>query len=291
MLQRNKIKMLPEEISNKIAAGEVVDRPVSIVKELVENSIDAMANSIVVEIKEGGKTYIRVSDNGFGIEKESIELAFERHATSKISTADDMEHIHSLGFRGEALASIAAVSHIEIISKTEEEDTGIRMEIAAGQIIDKSEVGSSQGTTIIIKDLFYNVPARLKFLKQSGTEANLIIDLLSKMALAYPHIKFRLISNTKTLFVTNGSGDILKNIRSIYKNECPEDLLMVTGEESPYQLKAYISKPSFTKSNRKYQIFFVNGRYIHNTTLEKSIYRAYKELLFNNHYPVIFLFL
>ena len=291
MLQSKKIIRLAEEISNKIAAGEVVDRPVSIVKELVENSIDARADSIIVEIKEGGKTYIRVSDNGSGIDKEYIELAFERHATSKIETSEDIDNIRSLGFRGEALASIAAVSHTEIITKTYDNDTGIRMRIAGGKIQDKSEIGCPEGTTILIKDLFYNVPARLKFLKQSATEANLVIDLLSKLSLAYPNIKFRLINNSKILFTTNGAGDMQKNRRSIYKNDSGQDLLEVIGEKELYKLKGYISKPSTSKSNRKYQIIFVNGRYIHNSIIDKSISRAYKELLFDNRYPIAFLFL
>jgi DNA mismatch repair protein MutL len=196
-----------------------VDRPLSIVKELVENSIDAGSTSVIVEIRNGGKTYIRVSDNGSGIRKEDADLAFKRHATSKINNADDLDHISSLGFRGEALSSIAAVSRIELITKTAGDKSGIRIKIEGGEMLEKEDTGCPEGTTIIVEDLFFNTPARMKFMKPDATESTLIIDFISKMTLAYPGIKIRLINNGNILFSTNGKGDIHSNILTIYSKE------------------------------------------------------------------------
>lgn len=277
--------------TNKIAAGEVVERPISIVKELVENSIDAGASSIVVEIKNGGKSYIRITDNGSGILPDEVEMAFERHATSKISDSEDLNHLMSLGFRGEALASIAAVSHTELITKTPSNQSGIQVKLDGGVLSHKKEMGCPNGTTIIISDLFYNTPARLKFLKQDATEANLIIDFVSKISLAFSDIGFRLINNGKILFSTSGSGDTYKSITSIFQKEIAQDLIQVLECNDFYELKAYVSTSSNTRASKKYQIFFMNGRYIKSPLLDRALNNAYRELVFEGRYPIAFLFL
>lgn len=290
-LENKRIVKLSPSTANKIAAGEVVDRPVSVVKELIENSIDAGANSIIVEIEQGGKSYIRITDNGSGILYEDVENAFERHATSKIREAEDLQYINTLGFRGEALASIAAVSRVEIITKTKNNKAGIKLKIAGGTVIEKKETGCPDGTTIIVSELFYNVPARLKFLKQDAAEANLIIDFISKVSLAYSNIKFRLINNGKILFSTSGDGNVYKNIVSIYKQEIAHDLIHISEETEIYKLDAYISTPSNTRPSKKHQIFFVNGRYIKSAVLDRSFNNSYHELVPEGRYPVGFIFL
>lgn len=289
--ENKRIIELPKNVYDKIAAGEVVDRPLSIVKELLENAIDAGSNTIIVEIKNGGKSYIRVTDNGCGIEKDDVELAFKRHATSKIQTASDLDSITSLGFRGEALASIAAVSRTELITKTISEKSGIRVKIEGGEILEKADTGCPEGTTVIIQDLFYNTPARLKFMKPDATESTLIIDFLSKMALAYPSIKIRLINNGTILFSTSGKGDIYSNILTIYSKDVGEKLIHLQENEGEMFLEAYVSSPSQSKTNRKSQIFFVNGRSISSKLMENAISDAYAEKLFEGRHPIAFLFL
>lgn len=291
------IRELPKLVADKIAAGEVVDRPISIVKELVENAIDADATSIIVEIKNGGKTYIRVTDNGSGIPKEQVELAFKRHATSKIQVSEDLDHITSLGFRGEALSSIAAVSRVELITKENFIDgesslkSGISIKIEGGEVVEKNEIGCQEGTTIIVSDLFYNTPARFKFMKPDNTESSLIIDFISKMALAYPNLKIRLINNNNILFSTNGKGDILSNIFTIYSKEMSNQLIHFIKSDMDMQLEAFISSPQNTNATRKKQIFFVNGRYINSKLLETAIKEGYQEKLFDGRFPTVFLFL
>lgn len=287
----NRIIELSRNVANKIAAGEVVNRPLSIVKELIENSIDAGATSIIAEIKNGGKTYIRITDNGSGIHKEDVELAFKRHATSKLRNASDLNSIQSLGFRGEALASIAAVSKVELITKTPDEKTGICIKIEGGEIIEKEEIGCPEGTTVIVEDLFYNTPARLKFMKTDSTESTLIIDFISKITLAYPHIKIRLINNGNILFSTSGKGDIYSNILTIYSKAIGDKLIHLKESVEEMSLEAFISPPSYTKTNRKNQVFFVNGRYISSKAMEDAVTEAYKEKIFSGRYPVVFLFL
>ncbi len=291
MLQINEINLLPAEVSEKIAAGEVVDRPLSIVKELVENSIDAGADNIVVEIKNGGKTHIRVTDNGGGIPAKDVRKAFQRHATSKIRSASDLDMIHTLGFRGEALTSIAAVSKVEIITKTAVERAGIRMILEGGQILDNSPVGSSDGTTIIVTDLFYNTPARLKFMKTDGAEGSLIIDFISKMALAYPHIRFRMINNGTVLFSTLGKGSIYSNILTIYSKQIGDRLIEIDEREGEYRLQAFISPPDISRPNRRGQVYFVNGRSISNKVLETAVTSAYQERITQGRSPLVYLFL
>ncbi len=290
-LETRKIMELPKHVADKIAAGEVVDRPLSIVKELVENSIDAGATSVIIEIRNGGKTYIRVTDNGSGIHRDDAELAFQRHATSKIKNETDLDHISSLGFRGEALASIAAVSQVELITKTAGEKSGIRIKIQGGDILEKEDTGCPEGTTIIVEDLFFNTPARLKFMKPDSTESTLIIDFVSKMTLAYPMIKIRLINNGNILFSTPGKGDIYSNILTIYSREIGDKLIHLREESGQMTLEAFISAPNNSKTNRKSQIFFVNGRYISSKLMENAVNDAYREKLFEGRYPIAFLFL
>ena len=250
------IVQLPRQIADRIAAGEVVDRPVSIVKELVENSIDAGSTSIVVEIRKGGKTYIRVTDNGSGISSADTETAFLRHATSKISSASDLDAIGTLGFRGEALASIAAVSRTELITKTAEERVGSYILMEGGIVAERSEKGCPAGTTIIVRDLFYNTPGRLKFLKSDNTEGALIIDLVSKIALAYPQIRVRMINNSNTLFTTSGRGNRLSAIATIYDPQLSKRLISVhaVSEQNGLELEGYISSPDNTRKNRRSQV-------------------------------------
>lgn len=285
------IKILEKNIADKIAAGEVVDRPLSVVKELVENAIDADASAITVEIKHGGKTYIRVTDDGVGISADEAELAFERHATSKIKQASDLEGIETLGFRGEALASIAAVSRTEIITKTRKQKSGIRLAIEGSQTAEKHGTGCPDGTTIIIRDLFFNTPARLKFMKTDATEGSKIIEFVSQIALAYTQIKLRLISNGTMLFSTQGKDDLYQNILTVYSKEVGMNLIPVAKNTEGLSLKGYISSPGISKPNRKSQIFFVNGRVVNSKIIEKGIKEAYSDKLFDGRHPIAFLFL
>lgn len=291
MLQNNEINLLPEEVSEKIAAGEVVDRPLSIVKELVENSIDAGSDNIVVEIKNGGKTYIRVTDNGAGIPAKDVGKAFQRHATSKIRSTADLDRIRTLGFRGEALTSIAAVSKVEIITKTVADKAGIRMVLEGGKTLEESPVGCSDGTTIIVTDLFYNTPARLKFMKTDGAEGSLIIDFVSKMALAYPDIRFRMINNGTVLFSTRGKGGVHSNILTIYSKQIGDRLIEIDETDGDYRVQAFISPPDTTRPNRRGQVYFVNGRSVSNRILETAVSAAYQERIAQGRCPLIYLFL
>ncbi len=289
---RQKIAELPRQLADKIAAGEVVDRPLSIVKELVENSIDAGADFITIEIKHGGKSYIRVTDNGCGIPKQEVELAFKRHATSKISKMKDLDSIETLGFRGEALASIAAVSRTEIITKSPEEEMGTCVVNEGGSITSISDTGCPDGMTIVVRDLFYNTPAREKFLKKDNTESSLIIDFISKIALAYPDVRIRLINNGNTLFTTPGRGDRFSCIATVYDPHTAEKMIRISDTDGDIlHLEGYISPPEFTRMNRKNQIFFVNGRYVQSKVLERAVSDAYRQRLFEGRYPMVFLFL
>ncbi|MBK5261132.1 MAG: DNA mismatch repair endonuclease MutL [Peptostreptococcaceae bacterium] len=285
------IKLLSKIVADKIAAGEVVDRPLSIVKELVENSIDAGASHITVEIKNGGKSYIRVTDNGCGIYKNEVTIAFMRHATSKISEAEDLGHIITLGFRGEALASISAVSRVELISKRGDEKTGSKLVISEGEIEENVPVGCPDGTTLVVSDLFYNTPARLKFMKSDSTESTLIIDFISKMALAYPEIIIRLINNGTNLFTTPGKGDRFNTVLTVYSRDTGEGLIPVFAESEFIRMEGFVSKPSYSKTNRKHQIFFVNGRVISSKVIETGLEEAYFDKMFDGRFPVAFLFI
>ena len=285
------IRLLDKSVSDKIAAGEVIERPISIVKELVENALDAGADSVVVEIKNGGKSYIRVTDNGCGIPSEEAETAFLRHATSKISTAADLDAIDTLGFRGEALASIAAVTRTEVITKTKGSKTGTRLILHGGRVITKEKTGCPDGTTIIVTDLFYNTPARLKFMKTDSAESGLIIDFMSQMALAYKDVKFRLINNGRILFSTPGDGNRLNTILRVYHDVDSRNMVPVCHSEDSISVDGYISTPAFSKTTRGSQIYFVNGRVVSSKVIEKGVSEGYRERLFEGRYPVVYLFL
>ena len=285
------IRVLDKHIADKIAAGEVIDRPVSIVKELVENAVDAGADSITVEIKDGGRTYIRVTDNGCGIPAEEAETAFMRHATSKISTEQDLDRIETLGFRGEALASICAVARVELITKTADSKSGRRLVVESSRVLENSATGCPDGTTVTVRDLFFNVPARYKFLATDAAEARRIIDFMSRIALSYPDIRFNMINGSITVFTTSGKGNILANIISIYGKDIGEGLIPVEKSAGGFTLKAHVSSPDKTLPSRSRQIFCVNGRIIASSVLERAIDRAYAERMFKGRFPIAFLFL
>lgn len=285
------IRVLEKDVADKIAAGEVVDRPLSIVKELVENSIDAGASAITIEIRKGGKEYIRVTDDGCGIPAEQVETAFLRHATSKISTAADIDAIETLGFRGEALASIAAVSRTEIITKTADSKTGIKMLVEGSYVKDKTVTGCPDGTTIVVSDLFYNTPARRKFMKSDAAESSAVIEFASQIALAYPQLKIRIINNGTLLFSTNGKGDRYKNILTVFDRSIGEDLIPVHAEAGYLEIEGYVSNPGKSRANRRSQIFFVNGRVVESKVIQRGIAQAYADKLFEGRHPVVFLFL
>ncbi len=285
------IKVLEKNIADKIAAGEVIERPVSIVKELVENSLDSGAKSITVEIKNGGKSYIRVTDDGCGIPKDEVETAFFRHATSKISTINDLNRIDTLGFRGEALASIAAVTRTELVTKTSDSKTGTKLTIHGGEIVLKEDTGCPDGTTIIVCDLFYNTPARLKFMKADNAESMMIIELISQMALAFKYVKFRLVNNGKVLFSTLGDGDRLNTIVRVFPDVDSKNLVSVNENVDGLALEGYISTPAMSKNNRGSEIFFVNGRVVNSKVMERGVNLGYKERLFEGRYPICYLFL
>ena len=285
------IKILDKHIADKIAAGEVIDRPVSIVKELVENAVDAGASSITVQIKDGGRTYIRVTDNGCGIPADEVETAFRRHATSKIASEADLDCIETLGFRGEALASICAVSRVELITKTADAKAGRRVVVESSQVLENSATGCPDGTTVTVRDLFFNVPARYKFLATDASEARKVIDFVSRIALSYPDIRFSMINGSSRVFTTSGKGNILANIISIYGKDIGEGLIPVEKSEGGFTLKAHVSSPDKTLPSRSRQIFCVNGRIIASSVLEKALDRAYAERMFKGRFPIAFIFL
>ncbi len=273
------IVLLDDLTINKIAAGEVIERPASVVKELVENSIDAGATNINVEIKNGGISYIRITDNGKGLVEDDMEIAFERHATSKIRAAEDLETVKSMGFRGEALASIAAIAKVEMKSKTADNETGYEVIVEGGNIISKQEIGCPQGTTITVQNLFFNTPVRYKFLKKDFTEAGYIEDVITRIALVNPHIAIKLISSGKTIIQTSGNGDLKGVIYNIYGKEIAENILDVDYQYEDIRVKGVIGKPSISRSNRSNQLFFVNKRYIKDKTLTSSAEQAFKGMI------------
>lgn len=284
-----KINVLSKEIAELIAAGEVIERPASIVKELLENSIDAGATSVTVEIKNGGITYIRVTDNGAGMEPEDLSVAFLRHATSKIKASVDLDSIGTLGFRGEALASISAVSRMEISSKTRSMQFGCRIELQAGEQLDFGETGCPDGTTVIVKDLFYNVPARLKFLKKNTSEANSINGIMDKLALSHPEVSLKLISDGKIKLNTTGNGDLLSAIHGAFGSELSANLMNVSYENNGMKVWGYITPPQESRSNRGMQHFFVNGRYVRSKTCMVALEEGYKNALMVGKYPACIL--
>ena len=280
------INLLDSDTINKIAAGEVVERPSSVVKELVENAIDAKATAVTVEIKEGGISFIRITDNGSGIEKEDVPIAFYRHSTSKIRSAKDLLVIASLGFRGEALSSIAAVSQVEMMTKTSRALTGIRYKIEGG--IEKSveDIGCPQGTTFIIRNLFYNTPARRKFLKTAMTDAGYISDLMQRLALSHPEISFKFINNGQTRLHTTGNMRLKDIIYNVYGRDIAANVLEVSAQTSNVHISGFIGKPLICRGNRTYENYFINGRYIKSGIITKAIEEAYKNFIMVHKYPL-----
>ena len=271
------IVLLDEQTINKIAAGEVVDRPASIVKELVENSIDAKATAITVEIKKGGISYIKITDNGTGFHSDDIEMAFERHATSKIRKEEDLQKITSMGFRGEALASVAAIAKVVLTTKNVDEQVGTKVRVEAGNIVSRKEVPCNTGTTLEIYDVFYNVPARFKFLKKDYTEAGYIEDAVTRIALAYPHISFRYINNGKTVIQTSGTGNLHDTIYDIFGKEVYNAVLPIDFESGDMKVFGMIGKPVISRSTRMHQFIYINNRYIKDKTISSAIDRACEE--------------
>ncbi len=283
------INLLDNETINKIAAGEVIENPKSIVKELVENSIDAGADEITIEIKNGGKSFIRVTDNGKGIEKDQVENAFKRHCTSKISSSDDLNSLFTLGFRGEALASIAAVSKVEIITRTNDDIYGIKMTIEGGKIISKEDIGCPVGTTITVTDLFYNVPARKKFLKSDISESSNINEIVVSLALSKENISFKYINNNNVAYRTPKTNNLMNTISSLYEKDLYNSLLKIDYKGDVLGITGYTTNLNYYRGNRKQQIVFVNGRVIKHRRMSYFIEEAYNTLLPKNKYPACFI--
>lgn len=285
------IHVLDQITIDKIAAGEVVERPASIVKELSENAIDAGATSIVVEIKEGGISFIRISDNGCGIAKDDVANAFLRHSTSKIESADDLMSIHSLGFRGEALSSIAAVSQVELITKPRECACGITYRIEGGKEVSFDETGAPDGTTFLVRQLFYNTPARRKFLKTPMTEASHVSDIVTRLAMSHPEISFQFINNNQSRVHTSGNGDVKDVIYHIYGREIANHLIKVDCSRKNMCVKGYIGEPLISRGNRNFENYFINGRYIKSNIISKAIEDAYKDFSMQHKYPFTVLYI
>ena len=273
------IVLLDDLTINKIAAGEVVERPASVVKEMVENSIDAGATNINIEIRNGGISYIRITDNGKGIAKDDMEIAFERHATSKIRNASDLNVVKSMGFRGEALASIAAIANVEMVSKTENEQTGNKIVVEAGKVLSFEETGCPTGTTITVQNLFFNTPVRYKFLKKDFTESGYIEDVVTRLALVNTNIAFKLINSGKTIIQTSGNGNLQDVIYAIYGSDIATSVLDVDYTYEDIHITGVVGKPEIARSNRSNQIFFVNRRYVKDKTLSGATENSFKGLL------------
>lgn len=280
-----KINVLDKEIANQIAAGEVIERPASIVKELIENSIDAGATQITIEISGGGAAYLRITDNGSGIYREDVIPAFYRHATSKIRSSEDLFSIRTLGFRGEALASIAAVARVEMMTKQAEEESGTFLSIEGGEVKEHKDIGCPNGTTITVRELFYNVPARLKFLKKDSTENSHVADIVEKLALSNVHISFKLIINGRETLFTSGDGSLQNCIYSLFGRDIAQKCLKVDYETHGMRLTGMIGKSEIAKNNRNFQIFYINGRYIKNRTIGYALEEAYKNMMMAGKHP------
>ena len=279
------IEVLDEQTIDKIAAGEVVERPSSVVKELVENAIDAKATAITVEIKEGGTSLIRITDNGCGIEAAQIPIAFYRHSTSKIRKVEDLVRISSLGFRGEALSSIAAVAQVELITKTPEQFTGSRYLIEGGKEVSLAEIGAPNGTTFLVKNLFYNTPVRRKFLKSAQTEAGYVNDLMERIALSHPEISFKFINNGQIRLHTSGNGKLKDIIYHIYGRDIAANLLEIHAEYEGFSVDGFIGKPIIARGNRNFESYFINGRYIKSTLIAKALEDGYRGFMMQHKYP------
>lgn len=280
-----KIQVLDGETINKIAAGEVVERPSSVVKELVENAIDAGATAITIEIQDGGISFVRITDNGSGMEKEDIAMAFLRHSTSKIRSSEDLQTIHSLGFRGEALSSISAVAQVELLTKTAHAMTGCRYRIDGGVEKSMEDIGCPDGTTFIVRQLFYNTPARRKFLKSNMTEAGYISDLIARLAMSHPEVSFKFINNRQNRLHTSGNGRLKDILYHIYGRDISSNLLPVEAERDNIQMTGFIGKPIICRGNRSYENYFINGRYIKSSIITQAIEDAYKTFTMVHKFP------
>ncbi|MCP2521059.1 DNA mismatch repair endonuclease MutL, partial [SCandidatus Aminicenantes bacterium Aminicenantia_JdfR_composite] len=287
----NKIKLLSEELAKKIAAGEVIERPFSVVKELVENSIDAGATKIKVELSKGGKRLIKVFDNGEGMTKEDARLAFYRHSTSKISNESDLKRIRTLGFRGEALPSIAAVSKVILMTRSKDEPTGTLLELEAGKEIRFLDCAHPPGTTVEVRELFYNLPARKKFMRSEQTELNLIIKYLTQLALGYPSLQFTLFNNGRLIFSYTKTNSLRERINQIYGSSLLRQLLEINFEEDRLHLGGFFSRPPHGRPNKIFQFFFVNKRPVRDKIMSSAVNQAYSSLLEKDVFPVVFLFL
>ncbi len=285
----SKIQVLDTVTIDKIAAGEVIERPASVVKELAENAIDAGATAIVVEIRDGGTSLIRIADNGCGIERDEVPRAFLRHSTSKIRSVEDLVHIASLGFRGEALASIAAVAQVELITKTRGQDFGTRYRICGGREVDLEDTGARDGTTFLIQQLFYNVPARRKFLKTPMTEASHVGDLMTRLALSHPEISFQFLNNGQSKLHTSGNGNLKDVIYHVYGRDIASNLLRAQWEAKGMKITGFLGKPIVSRGNRNFENYFINGRYVKNQIVSKAIEDAYKDFSMQHKYPFVVL--
>ena len=296
------IHLLPDQLASQIAAGEVVERPASVVKELIENALDAGATTINLDVRQGGRSFIQVADNGHGIPADEVETAFLRHATSKLNSADELAAIRTLGFRGEALAAISAVSNLTVVTRTREAAVGVRLTLAGGHIVQRESVGAPMGTVMAVENLFYNVPARLKFLKTITTEKRLIDELITRYALAYPAVRFRLTHDGRITFQTSGQGDVREVLAAVYGPELARDLLeigqgtmdeeqsAIPNPQSPIHISGFSAPPSEHRSSRQHITLFVNGRWVRDTNLTYAIIQAYHTLLPVGRYPVALIF-
>ena len=281
-----KINVLPQTIANMIAAGEVVERPASVVKELVENSIDAGAKSVTVEIKKGGMSYIRISDDGCGIEPDDVLTAFKRHATSKIRTRADLDAIYTLGFRGEALASIASVAKVDIFTKTKDTSFGYTASIEGGEVTDSGEAGCPDGTTIVVRDLFYNTPARMKFLKNDATETSYVTDIVHKMILSNPAVSIKLIVNGKTTVSSSGDGNLESSVRAVFGRDYISHMNKVSFEDGGIKVWGFVGTNALARKDRRQQVFFINGRYIKSKIISAALSEAYQNVMMSGRFPV-----
>lgn len=279
------INILPKEVYQLIAAGEVVERPSSVVKEMIENSVDAGAKNITVEIKNGGSTYIRITDDGCGIARSEVKKVFISHATSKIKVSDDLDKIGTLGFRGEAMASISAVAKVQLLTRTPDEEIGTRYEIAGGQELDFSDAGCPVGTTIVVADIFFNTPARMKFLKKDVTEANAVAGVVERIAVSHPEISFRFIRDGKQTLITSGNGDLKSTIYSVFGREFANSLIPVDYEINNMRVSGFVTKPSMSRKSRGMQFFFINSRLVKSQTAMAALEQAYRNSIMVGKFP------
>lgn len=280
-----RINVLPKEIYQLIAAGEVVERPSSVVKEMIENSLDADAKNITLEIKNGGSTYIRITDDGCGIERDDVRKVFISHATSKISKKDDLNSIATLGFRGEAMASISAVSKVELLTKAENEEIGTRYEIAGGEELEFDDAGCPNGTTIVVRDIFFNTPARMKFLKKDVTEGNQVAGIVDRMAISHPEISFRFIRDGKQVLITSGNGDLKSTVYSVLGKEMSDSLMSVDYSFNDMRITGFVSRPTASRKSRAGQYFYINNRIVKSKTAMAALEQAYKNTIMVGRFP------